>query len=380
MTRVNHVSSTLSPLPLAGFSGPSPNDHLDVGLVGDVLLSEALLHQVDRLGCQDLRDALWWPLADCSLIVANLEAPITERDVPAENKTYNLKTSCRALDGFDSRFVLSLANNHIMDYGPEGLFDTIAALDAAGIAYAGAGRDIDQARAPRYVSIDGIEAAVICAADPRFQAATSTLPGTCPALPDLLVESIGTARRRAQLVAVSIHMGLEYVDTPSRAQIQLAERCLAAGAQLVQFHHSHCLSGVAGDGRGVVLFGTGNFVFPEVTKFPVPKAKQTALWRARYSRQQDAIVAFDVEPAVIDPIGMPRTVSGRDAQLGRRKILQHSQRALSPVGRQLWRLHDMLCPGFVLNNLYNYLSMLRRRGPLFVFRSLIAGLRAQMTR
>ena len=380
MTRAEYASPGLSPLTLAGFSGPPPNDHLDVGLVGDVLLSEALLHQVDRQGHRDLRDALWQPLADCSLIVANLEAPITERDVPAENKTYNLKTARRALYVFDSRFVLSLANNHIMDYGAAGLFDTIDALDAAGIAYAGAGRDIDQARAPRYVSIAGIESAVICAADPRFQAATSASPGTCPALPDLLVESIVTARRRAQLVAVSIHMGLEYVNTPSAAQIHLAERCLTAGAQLVQFHHSHCLSGVAGDGRGVVLFGTGNFVFPDVTKFLVPKARQTALWRTRFSRQQDAIVALGAEPAVIDSIGVPCFVSGRDAQRGRAKILQHSRRALSPAGRQLWRLRDMLRPSFVLNNLYNYLSMLRRRGPLFVLRSIIAGLKAQTTR
>ncbi len=380
MKQGNSASSILSPLTLAGLSGLQPNDHLDIGLVGDVLLSEAFLDQADRQGCRDLRDALWRPLADCSLILANLEAPITAHEVVAENKAYNLKTARRALDVFDSRFVLSLANNHIMDYGAEGLFDTIDALDAAGIAYAGAGRDIDHARAPRYVSIAGIESAVICAADSRFQAAKSASPGTCPAFPDLLVESIGTARRRARFVGVSIHMGLEYVDTPSAAQIHLAERCLSTGAQLVQFHHSHCLSGAAGDGRGVVLFGTGNFVFPDVTKFVVAKAKQSALWRARFSERQDAIVALDVEPAVIDSIGMPHLVSGRDAERGRMKILQCSQRTLSPAGRELWRLHDMLCPGFLLNNFDNYLSMLRRRGPRFVFRNLVAGLKAQITR
>lgn len=380
MKRGSHTSLTLAPLTLAGLSGPRPDDHFDVGLVGDLLLSEALLEQVDRSGCCDLRDALWRPLADCSLIIANLEAPITQRTVPAQNKAYNLRTSGRAPHLFDSRFVLSLANNHIMDYGPDGLFDTIDALDAAGIACAGAGRDIDQARAPRYVSIAGIESAVICAADPRFQAAKSASPGTCPALPDLLVESIATARRRARFVAVSIHMGLEYVDMPSAAQIHLAELCLEAGAQVVQFHHAHCLSGIAGDGRGVVLFGTGNFVFPVVTKFVVPQAKQTALWRARFSGPKDAIVALDMVPASIDPAGLPCLVSAREAVRRCRRIRRCSQRLLSPAGRRFWRLHGMLRPGFVLSNLDNYLSMLRRRGLRVAVGSLIAGFKAQMTR
>jgi poly-gamma-glutamate synthesis protein (capsule biosynthesis protein) len=380
MKRGNHPSLALIPEKLAELAGSQPIDHLDVGLVGDVLLTEDLLNQVVRNGYRDLRDLLWRPLADCSLIIANLEAPITERDVPAENKAYNLKNSRRALDVFDSRFVLSLANNHIMDYGSDGLFDTIAALDAAGLAYAGAGRDIDHARAPRYLSIGGIEAAVVCAADPRFQPATASSPGTCPAIPELLIESITTARSRAQFVAVSIHMGLEYVCTPSATQIHLAEECLAAGAQLVQFHHSHCLSGSASDGRGIVLFGTGNYVFPNVTKFDNPMSKPTAIWRVRYSKQNDAIVALSVEPALIDHTGIPCASDGRDAECELERIRQYSRRMITPIRRQLWRLHDMLRPSFILINIHSYSSMLRRRGPVFAFRSLIAGVMAQMWR
>ena len=323
---------------------------------------------------------LWRPLAGCSLIVANLEAPVTERTHPAENKSYNLRTSRRALDVFDSRFVLSLANNHIMDYGPDGLADTIDALDAAGISYAGAGRDIDHARTPRFLTVSGIEAAVICAADSRFHAARAATPGTCPAFPDLLTESITSARGRARLVLVSIHMGLEYVAIPSAAQFTLAELCLKAGAQVVQFHHSHCLSGSVSDGRGRVLFGTGNYVFPKVTRYDMAESRRTAVWRLRYSKHEDAVVESAVTPASIDSAGIPYRVEGRAAERELARIRQCGERTARPVVRQVWRFLEMLGPRFMRVNIDNYCSMLRRRGPLFVCRNILAGLRAQMAR
>ena len=366
---------SLFPVSLTDFSDPQPIDHLDLGLVGDVLLTDKLLDQPLRTDACNRHDALWRPLSACSLVIANLEAPITEREVPAESKPYNLKTSRRVLDVFDSRFVLNLANNHTMDYGPDGLLDTMEALDAAGLAYTGAGANLDHARVPRHVSIAGVDVAVIGAADPRFYPATASTPGTFPAIPEMLVEAVLTARLRAQLVAVSIHMGLEHVHIPSVSQIHLAEECLAAGARLVHFHHSHCLSGSASDGRGIVLFGTGNYVFPSLSKLDVPRSKRTAVWRARYSKQKDAIVALGIEPAVIDRAGMPCPVEPRVAERERETIRHYSQRMLAPVWRQFWRLHDMLRPSFLLFNIYNYATLLKRRGPVFVWRSLVAGLK-----
>ena len=361
---------------LSDLSDCPPFDYLDLGLVGDVVLTDRLLNGPLPKGASSLRNVLWQPLEACSLVIANLEAPATKREASAENKPYNLKTSRRALDAFDSRFVLNLANNHTMDYGPDGLLDTIEAIEAAGLTYTGAGSDLDHARAPRHLSIAGVEVAVIGAADPRFQPATASTPGTCPAIPELLVDAILTARRRAELVIVSIHMGLEHVHLPSAGQIDLAKECLTAGAQLIHFHHSHCLSGSAGDGRGIVLFGTGNYVFPPMTVFDVPGSKRTALWKARYSRRAHAVVALDVEPLTIDDAGLPRAVTARVAEREREAIRRYSRRMLSPTGRQLWRLLDMLHPRFVLLNIYNYASLLKRRGPAFVWRSLVAGVRA----
>lgn len=365
---------------LPGLSGPLPPDHLDVGLAGDVLLTEDFLAMAAEQGGVELRGPLWQPLSGCGLVLANLEGPVTEREVPAENKTYNLKTARRALELFDARFVLSLANNHIMDFGPQGLSDTIDALDDAGLAYAGAGRDLHQARAPRYLPAGGVECAVICAADPRFQPATASSPGTFPAIPELLAASIREARCRARFVAVSIHMGLEHTGIPSATQRRLAEACLAAGAHLLQFHHAHCLAGCASDGRGIVLFGTGNYVFPRHARFEVARSRLTAAWKVRYSKQADAVVALGVAPAMIDGIGMPHAAGEKVAQRIRRRIRQCSRRALAPYGRPFWLVWEMLKPGFLGINGWNYFCMFRRRGLRFLCRSLVEGLKVHLAR
>src|ERR1035437_219376 len=141
------MSYFLSPLSINCMSGFSDTNHVDIGLVGDVLLTADLFGEAEKYSSNELKNILWKNFTGCPLVIANLEAPITRLDVPAENKPYNLKNAPQALELFDSRFVLSLANNHIMDFGPHGLFDTLEALDAAGLTYVGAGRNLEQARA-----------------------------------------------------------------------------------------------------------------------------------------------------------------------------------------------------------------------------------------
>jgi poly-gamma-glutamate capsule biosynthesis protein CapA/YwtB (metallophosphatase superfamily) len=171
-------------------------------------------------------------------------------------------------------------------------------------------------------------------------------------------------------------MGLEYVHVPSAAQVKLANMCLAAGAHIVQYHHSHCLSGSLSDGRGIVIFGTGNYVFPNITRFSVATSRHTALWRARYSKETDSIIVLGVAPAVIHSTGMPCIVAGEDAEAERERIQQYGRRMRTSLGRHLSRLHDMLHPGFLLLTFSNYAAMLQRHGPVFVWRSIVAGLKA----
>jgi poly-gamma-glutamate synthesis protein (capsule biosynthesis protein) len=284
---------------------------IDIGLVGDVYLRGDYLDQFGIQRLADLREDLWRSLEGAALVIANLEAPITDSTVPLEQKPYLHGASSAVLDAFDDRFVLSLANNHVMDFGEVGLRDTLAALDGAGIRYAGAGRNIQEASAPCIETVDELDVAIVCAADPRFHPATENRPGTCPARPERLEQVIRSITRETAVV-VSLHMGLEHVVVPTGAQINLAMTYLRAGASIVHFHHAHCLSATMTHRRALVLFGAGNYVYTKRTR--LASSKRTASWRVRVARDSHRIVDFGMTPAQIDDRGLP--VALRDESAG----------------------------------------------------------------
>jgi poly-gamma-glutamate synthesis protein (capsule biosynthesis protein) len=146
------------------------------------------------------------------LAVANLEAPVVSQVTPREDKRYTFCTYVSAFDLFGPRSVLSQANNHIMDYGEKGLVETIAALNAKGIAHAGAGRNPGEARRPALIA--------------------------------------------------SVHMDIEFLPVPSIQPIERAEDSARASASVVHFHHTHTIRRIQKIGAYAVLFGAGNFLFP----------------------------------------------------------------------------------------------------------------------
>lgn len=218
--------------------------------LGDVMIGSQVLAVSRPIGVESMGDLILKPLVEADIVVANLEAPITNRSLARENKRYNLKTGSEILDLFDSRFVLGLANNHMLDYGEKGLLDTIEALDSQKIPHTGAGCNLEQARRPAVVNVAGVAIGVVCAADPRFQPATNSSAGTFPAHPDLLRETIQEVRQRVDVVVVSIHAGTEFLSAPSPMQLSLSELCIEEGVTVVNFHHAHCVSGILKNEQG----------------------------------------------------------------------------------------------------------------------------------
>src|SRR6185295_12793462 len=276
-------------------------DALTIAVAGDVMP-----------GCENgpgfelLRGStLWRATADCDVVLCNLECVVTRSSVPPGRKQYEIRTTPERLDMFDGRFVLGLANNHIMDYGPQGLEETLGELRARGLAFAGAGNTLEEARRPAIVEAKGLRLAVVCAADPRYEPASDSAAGTCPAEPALLQETLRNLRGTCSAVVVSLHIGLEYVPYPTPRMGALAELCLAEGASLVVFHHSHCLSGATVDTRGVVLWGTGNYIFPWSTRVPFAPWFDSAIWKVRIARPGPPAEVAAMVPVSLDAGGLP---------------------------------------------------------------------------
>ena len=354
-------------------SNAAPNG-FKLACIGDVM--PASVDMAGQTSPECLRKGIWKPLEGVDAILLNLETPITSSTEAHRNKRYCFRSSTGVLDLFDHRFVFGLANNHIFDYGEKGLLDTIDALDTRHFPHAGAGRNLDSAGAVE-IKISGAHLGIVCAADARYQSATRTSAGTFPAIPGLLREAVADLRRRGAIAIVSIHSGQEFLPAPSPQQRFLADLCMEEGARVVSFHHAHCVSGWRQDSQGIVLFGTGNYLFPPGdTPSCYSDFRKSAAWRITMDPLQPGSERLEIRPILMDRNGLPCEATKMDAVEILRRIARYSDRIRSSrLG--WWRAREMVRPVYLWMNAVNYADIARRNGLRVLVRLLIEGIRAQ---
>ena len=211
-------------------------------------------------------------LSTADVAVVNLEAAITERGTAA-NKEYTFRTPPTALAALGAAGVdaVSLANNHGLDYGPDGLFDSLAARAATpSPVVVGIGANAADAYAPYRVEVRGQRIAVLAATqvldgnvvtawsagDARGGLASAKGTGR-----DRLIGAVQLARTDSDTVVAFLHWGIEDESCPSSDQRALAQQLVDAGADIVVGSHTHRLEGAGRLGTAFVGYGLGNFVF-----------------------------------------------------------------------------------------------------------------------
>jgi len=207
-------------------------------------------------------------LAEADLVLANQEGPIADRGEPVGGKACLRSTPAAAgilRDwGID---VVTLANNHVFDYGWEGFEDTRLALEEAGIAWLGAGRDLAEAARPLVRDVGGVRLGLLAAsaetAGTRLAGEASF--GCVPLDHEALARRTRNLRRETDAVVVLPHWGYCEYELPDPSQVVLAARLLDAGASLVAGHHSHLVQGITQPDGGLVAYSLGNFVFCPIT-------------------------------------------------------------------------------------------------------------------
>jgi hypothetical protein len=253
------ATPTASPDPL------TPDSPVTLAFGGDVHFEGAVAR---LLAGGDGLAALRPVLGAADVAVVNLETAITDRGTE-QPKTYHFRTSPAALTTLQRAGVdaVSMANNHAVDYGPEGLVDTLAAQAASPIPVVGIGRDAAQAFAPAVFTVRGTTVAVIASTQVddvtvHTFPATDTKPGIAGNLDDSrLLASVRAARQAYDGVVVFLHWGSDYVGCPDGAQVATATALSRAGVDVVVGGHSHRVQGAGWLGRAYVDYGLGNFVW-----------------------------------------------------------------------------------------------------------------------
>jgi len=303
--------------------------------VGDVMLDRALGAAISNGNVDYPFANVAGLLQSADVAAANLECALGDVGQPA-NKSYSFRAppaaaSSLARAGFD---VITLANNHALDYGPAALSQGMALLQAEGMRTVGAGENAVAARTPALVTVKGITLAFLGYVhvpvegrppyfDTQSWTATETAPGLAWADPDQIRTDVAAASHQADHVVVFLHSGYEYAPAPSEPQRTAARAAISAGASLVIGHHAHILQGVEFHEGGVIVYGLGNFAF---TIDGPPETAVLNVWLDR-----DGVRQIEFVPAIVGSGGQPRLARDDEASAIRRNVYSLTN-LLNPSG------------------------------------------------
>ena len=300
-----------------------------IAAVGDIMLDRTLGSVISDGGVEFPFKLVAEPLQNADIAIGNLETALGDVGQPAE-KSYTFQSPPAAAEslawgGFD---VVSLANNHAVDFGPEALLQGIGLLKAQNVTPIGAGANAAQARSPYIMPVNGLNVAFLgyvyvpveargAYFDTAVWTATETAPGVAWAVPEEIAEDVTAVQSQADLIVVVLHSGYEYVEAPSEEQAAAAHAAIDAGADIVIGHHAHILQAVEFYKEGVIAYGLGNFAFN------IDGDANSAILNVWLDK--NGVRQFEFIPAIVQYGGQPRLAEAWEAPAILEQIYRLSQ-------------------------------------------------------
>lgn len=244
------------------------NDPVTLLFAGDVLLSDYVLNNYNSNGIDGvLSPDLLNELQNADITVINNEFPFSTRGTQAPDKQFTFRVDPKYVSvltdmGVD---IATIANNHVLDYGPDALQDTFDTLDEAGIDYMGAGTDLARASALITKKAGGKTFGFL-AASRVIPVVSWDVQNSSPGVfttydPSRLIAAIEAARESCDYLTVFVHWGIEREEYPQDYQVSMAKQYIDAGADLVIGSHPHVLQGISYYKDKPVFYSLGNFIF-----------------------------------------------------------------------------------------------------------------------
>lgn len=291
--------------------GTEKGESTTIVFAGDVMLASNMEQFYDTEGVEGLlSEELLAEMRNADICMVNNEFQFSNRGTPMEDKQFTFRTSPEHVQilldmGVD---IVSLANNHTIDFGLDALEDTFKTLDDAGILYAGAGDSKERAQELQIIEANGLKFG--------FLAATRVIPvsqwnvefrqpGLFTTYDDTrLVECIEAAKTECDFLTVYVHWGIEREAYPKDYQTAIAKNCFDAGADLVIGAHPHVLQGIEFIDGKPVFYSLGNYVFTQTIA-------QTALVKVEV--QSDGETTYSLIPAYAEN-GKTQVLEGSEAE------------------------------------------------------------------
>lgn len=308
---------------------PSVAGEIIINAVGDIMLAGSWTHILKQKGYDFYFDHIRKELSDGDINLANLESPIAGSGEKFAEKKYSFKAEpavAAALKGAGFNLV-TVANNHSMDFGYLALKETFTHLGRAGITWSGGGANLQQARKPVVYWLHNrriifLSYSLIL---PLEFFAEKNKPGTAPGWEHFFVPDITVSRQHdSDIVIVSFHWGQEGSGMVQKRERAAAHAAIDAGADIIIGHHPHVLQGVERYKNGIIFYSLGNCAFASRSR----TAEFGALVKFRLGDQirEAEILPLDVAPGRTE--FQPRILSGKAAE----SVIRELNRLSKPLG------------------------------------------------
>ncbi|WHH56886.1 CapA family protein [Petroclostridium sp. X23] len=270
-----------------------PDKIINIKAIGDIMLGRGVAYHTKGDYTLPFKETAEF-LKSADITFSNVEFVLSERGQKLEGKI-NLRGEPKSVEGlkFAGIDIVSIANNHMMDYNELGLLDTMETLSRNNIKYAGAGKNLMDARTPAIIEVKGVKVGFLAYSDfahygfwdspkknrMRFFEAKDDVSGVAPLKHqddkngnavkyeiDPIVEDIQKLKEQVDLVAVSFHWGVENSHNVPSLQRELAHSIIDAGADMILGHHPHVLQGIEIYKGKPVIYSMGNFIFDQNEK------------------------------------------------------------------------------------------------------------------
>lgn len=250
----------------------TPIRDVRLAFAGDTLLGFAIGDVIAQRGV----DWPWGGVAEvlkaADLTMVNLECSVSTRGSPMPNKKWTFRAAPESLAGVRNAGidVVSIANNHVLDFGLDAFLDTLSYLDEYGIKRVGGGQNLAEALQPAIFEVNGFKIGYLAAAaiyPVNEWVASDTRPGILPTHYETAVlQAVKDLASQVDCVVVGVHWGVEREHNPNAYQQRYGRALIDSGADLVIGHHPHVLEGMEIYKGGLIAYSLGNFVFTTATR------------------------------------------------------------------------------------------------------------------